>query len=58
MNSGRGNEDDGAGVLEQGAEEDVLGAHVKVVGGFVEEKKVCGAQKHSQQRIAIALPAG
>src|SRR5579864_1193673 len=52
------NEDDRACVFHQRIEQDVLGAQVEVVGGFVEKQEIRRMQKQAQQSVAAALPAG
>ena len=39
-------------------QQDVFGAQVEVVGGFIEQQKIRRMQQHPQQGIAIALAAG
>ena len=51
-------EDDCAGIFYERFEKDILGAQVKVVGGFVEQQEVCGMEEHFQQRVAVALATG
>src|SRR5208337_1650574 len=52
-----GDEHDRAGILRQRFQQYVLGAQVEVVGRFIEEEEIGGAQQHSRQRVAIALAA-
>ena len=38
-------------------EQHVLGAHVEVVGGLVEQKKISRHHEHAGERVAVALAA-
>src|SRR5580704_11193964 len=51
-------EDDCAGVANQGFEQNIFGAQVEVVGGLVEQQKVGRMQQQAQQGVASALAAG
>ena len=53
-----GNEDKGAGVDLERIQQHVLGTHVEVVGGFIEQQEIRRPQKHPRQGIAVALAAG
>ena len=53
-----GNEHHGAVELLQRGEQHVLRAHVEMVGGLVEQKKVSRHHQHPCQRVAIPLSAG
>ena len=46
-----------AGEILQRVQQDILGAHVEVVGGLVEQHEVAGLEQHAGQRVAIALAA-
>ncbi len=51
-------EEDGAGEVGDGFEQDVLGAEVEVVGGLVEQQQVRGRDEHLGHGVAVALAAG
>ena len=53
-----GDEDEAALVLEQGVLEHVLGGHVEVVGGLVEDKQVEGREQQFGQCQSCLLAAG
>src|SRR5260370_128090 len=46
------NEDDGAVVLLQRGQQDVLGAHVQAIGGLVEQHEVRWPLQHAAQRMS------
>ena len=47
-----------AGIFLERFQQDVFGAQVEVVGGFVEQQEIGGVQQHARQGIAIAFAAG
>jgi len=51
-------EEDGSAEAANRVEEDILGAHVEMVGGLVEEKEVGWGDEHLGHGVAIALAAG
>ena len=53
-----GDEDDGAGEVADGFEQNFLGAQVEVVGRLVEQQEVRRADEDAGQRVAIAFAAG
>ncbi len=51
------NEDHRSGVFLQRFQQHVLGAHVQVIGGLVEQQEIRRLQQHAGQRVAVALAA-
>ncbi len=45
-------------VLAQGVEQDVLGAHIQVISGLIEQQEIRGGEQHASQRVAVAFAAG
>ncbi len=53
-----GDDEEGSGVVDEGFLEDVLGLHIEVVGGFVEDEKVGGSNEHADESDTGAFAAG
>ena len=53
-----GNDEEGAGVVDEGLLQDVLRLHVEVVGGLVENKEVGGADEHADEGDAGTFTTG
>ena len=53
-----GNDEEGAGVVDEGLLQNVLRLHVEVVGGLVENKEVGGADEHADEGDAGAFTTG
>ena len=46
-----------ARVFAQSFQQDILGAHVEVISGFVEQEEICRMEQHPQEGVAVALTA-
>src|ERR1700678_162846 len=45
-------------VFHERLQQNVFGAEIEVVGGFVKQQKICGVQQQTKQSVASALAAG
>ena len=52
------NEHKCAGILTQRFDQDVSGLNIEMVGGLIENQKVCGRNQRSGQCNAAAFPPG
>ena len=50
-------EHDRAGEFLQRFQQDILGPHIQVIGGLIQQQKIAGVKQHPRQRVAVALAA-
>jgi len=51
-------EDNRAVVILQRRQQHVLGAHIEVIGGLVEQQEIGRHHQHARQRVAVAFASG